>query len=92
MIKPTKAENTNQNFLQFTEEEYNQIRVLLGKNQFCGNVTGNLNPKCYTVWIIDSGANDHISFSSNLLHHTPYYNIVCLPNGSHIDTLFVGIV
>jgi hypothetical protein len=34
MIKPTKAENTNQNFLQFTEEEYNQIRVLLVRTSF----------------------------------------------------------
>ncbi|XP_020419788.1 uncharacterized protein LOC109950566 [Prunus persica] len=38
--KPTTAENAHQNFPQFTEEEYNQIRALLGKTQFCGNVTG----------------------------------------------------
>ncbi|CAL2225132.1 unnamed protein product [Prunus armeniaca] len=38
--KPTTIENTHKNFPQFTEEEYNQTRALLGKTQFCGNVTG----------------------------------------------------
>ncbi|KAG6742424.1 hypothetical protein POTOM_053295 [Populus tomentosa] len=40
-VKPNTVASGHQTFLQFTEEEYNQIRALLGKNQFCGNVTAN---------------------------------------------------
>ena len=58
-IKPNTTTGEHQTFPQFTEEEYNQIRALLGKNQLCGNVTGKQTSKCHKAWIIDSGASDH---------------------------------
>jgi hypothetical protein len=89
-IKPNMAGSGLQTFPQFTEEEYNQIRALLGKNQFYGNVTGKHNSKCHKAWIIDSGASDHISSYSHLLSQTPCHDTVHLPDGSHIKTLSVG--
>jgi hypothetical protein len=49
-------------------QKRNTIRTLISKNQFCGNVTGNLDPKYYTAWVIDSGASDHISSFSHYWH------------------------
>jgi hypothetical protein len=92
MTKPIEAKNANRYFPEFTKEEYNQIRTLISKNQFCGNVTSNLDPKYYMAWVIDSGASDHISSFSHILHQTPYHNIICLPNGSQIDTLSISLV
>jgi len=89
-IKPNTAASGLQIFPQFTEEEYNQIRALLVRNQLCGNVTGKHNSKCHKAWIIDSGASNHISSSSHLLSQTPRHDIVHLPDGSHIKTLSVG--
>jgi hypothetical protein len=77
-IKPNTTTSRLQTFPQFTEEEYNQIRTLLGKNQFYENVTGKHNSKCHKAWIIDNCTSDHISSSSHL------------PDGSHIKTLSVG--
>ena len=61
----------------FTTDEIHQIKAILrgdGKNHFFANATGTSEPKCYSFatnqpnsWIIDSGATDHISSSSNLI-------------------------
>lgn len=41
---------------------------------------------------INNSVSDHKSSSSYFLSQTPYYDIVHLPNGSHIDTLSIGFV
>ncbi|KAM2356612.1 hypothetical protein ACFX1X_005690 [Malus domestica] len=89
--------------LKFTADEINQIKAILrgdGKNQFFANAAGIPNARCYSFstnnpnsWIIDSGATDHISFSSNLneKRNLPYSS-VNMPNGSQATISCLGSI
>ncbi|CAL8092224.1 unnamed protein product [Prunus armeniaca] len=79
-----------------------QIKAILrgdGKNQASTNATGMTKPQCYTFatdhpdyWIIDSGASDHITFSSKLIPEksSPFNSSITMPNGTQAKITCVG--
>ncbi|XP_050142165.1 uncharacterized protein LOC126618114 [Malus sylvestris] len=89
--------------LKFKADEINQIKAILrgdGKNQVFENAAGIPDARCYSLstnnpnsWIIDSGATDHISFSSNLNEkRNPPYSSVNIPNGLQATISCLGSI
>ncbi|MCH79973.1 retrovirus-related Pol polyprotein from transposon TNT 1-94 [Trifolium medium] len=91
----------------FTQEEFQSIRALLQQSKSTPTVnsvstspfvmnsySSNNNGKHSSLWILDTGATDHISF--NLASFTSYQSIipvpVSLPNGSQISASISGNV
>ncbi|XP_073302959.1 uncharacterized protein [Primulina huaijiensis] len=100
-VKPKGKKNmkslsiSNVETKQFTAKEYDQIMMLIrkenGNNEPLINTSGNNFISSHDVWILDSGASDHVSKnrpSSN--ESAAKYPTVQLPNGGHAQIKSVG--
>lgn len=99
--------SSNNSSYGLTQEQYNNILALLQHSQpvsttnsvstspiVLNSLSSNANGKPHFLWILDTGATDHISF--NLSAFNSYHNIVpisvTLPNGSQLSASISGSV
>ena len=86
---------------QKSNEQDASIANMAGINPLIMTTEYNFNAVCYTyklgnyVWIIDSGARDHMSFDSKALYDLkPLKNsiLVSLPNGYKVQVTHYGML
>ncbi|XP_075521576.1 uncharacterized protein LOC142554787 [Primulina tabacum] len=92
-IKPPSISNVETK--QFTAKEYDQIMMLLhkenGNNEPPINTSGNNSISSHNVWILDSGASDHVSKNRPSGNESAAkYPTVQLPNGGYAQIKSVG--
>jgi hypothetical protein len=96
-----KSVQTSDQPLQFTPEEFSQIKAFFQaeKSTVSANYTGNTTPFCSSFttqnsealqWIIDSGATNHIATSVIDKAIVPMFSQVTLPNGSYAKITSAG--
>nr|TKR90121.1 hypothetical protein D5086_0000236460 [Populus alba] len=96
-----KSAQTSDQPLQFTPEEFSQIKAFFQaeKSIVSANYTGNITPFCSSFttqnaealqWIIDSGATNHIATSVINKDTVPMFSQVTLPNGSYAKITSAG--
>ncbi|XP_075515853.1 uncharacterized protein LOC142550661 [Primulina tabacum] len=92
-MKPPSISNVEAK--QFTAKEYDQIMMLLrkenGNNEPLINTSGNNSISSHNVWILDSGASDHVSKNRPGGNESvAKYPTVQLPNGGYAQIKSVG--
>ncbi|XP_073137802.1 uncharacterized protein [Henckelia pumila] len=94
-IKPPSVSNIESKF--FTPTEYDQIKALLrkenGNHEPLVNTSGTDSLLTHSMWILDSGATDHVSRyppTSNKL--AAKHPTVQLPNGGHAPIHSIGFM
>jgi len=96
-----KSIQTSDQPLQFTPEEFSQIKAFFQakKSTISANYTGNTTPFCLSSttqnsealqWIIDSSDTNHIATSVIDKATVPMFSQVTLPNGSYAKITSVG--